>query len=69
MITLDRQVAEVRREVGLRRRVYPRWVSQGKMTQVEADRRIEAMEAVQKTLENLRDSVARMQKPDLFPST
>ena len=34
------------REVKMRRRVYPRWVADGKMTQVQADREIAIMEAI-----------------------
>ncbi|MBP6444807.1 MAG: hypothetical protein KA267_12340 [Gemmatimonadales bacterium] len=41
-----RQCAE--RELAMRKRVYPRWVSAGKMTQAAADREIAAMEAIAK---------------------
>jgi hypothetical protein len=34
------------REARLRRRVYPRWVQSGKMTQRQADREIAIMEAI-----------------------
>lgn len=34
------------REVKQRRRVYPRWVSDGRMTQVFADRQIALMEEI-----------------------
>lgn len=53
-VPLDRQIACVRREVSMRKRVYPRWVATSKMTQEEADRQIEAMEAAQLTLERYR---------------
>lgn len=36
----------VRRELDMRRRVYPRRVSEGKMKQADADREIEVMEAL-----------------------
>ena len=65
-VPLDRQIACVRREVGMRRRVYPRWVASGKMTQEEADRQVEAMEAVQATLEQLRDDQRARRAPGLF---
>ncbi len=66
IVGLDRQIACVRREVGMRKRVYPRWVATGKMTQEEADRQIEAMEAVQATLEKLRDDEKARVTPGLF---
>lgn len=72
-VPLERQVACVRREVSMRRRVYPRWVESGKMTQQEANRQIEAMEAVQATLQSLIDAAALMaeqrakaDRPELF---
>jgi hypothetical protein len=65
-IDLARQIACVRREVSMRKKVYPRWVSVGKMTQDEADRQQQTMEAVQATLERLQaDEKARM-TPGLF---
>ena len=36
-MTLTDQIAAARRELGMRRRVYPRWVTNGKMTQATAD--------------------------------
>ena len=49
-IDLTAQVQEVEREIKLRRRVYPRWIIDGKLTQAAADRQIEVMEAVLATL-------------------
>lgn len=37
---------EARREAFVRRRVYPRQVAAGRMTQADADRRIDMMEAI-----------------------
>lgn len=54
-MTLDQQIAEVNREIAMRRRVYPRLVASGKMTQEQADQRIAAMHAVHTTLSNLLD--------------
>lgn len=65
-IDIDRQIACVRREVSMRRRVYPRWVSTGKMTQDEADRQISTMEAVQATLESVRSERQAQVAPRLF---
>ena len=36
----------IERELKMRRRVYPRWVENGKMTQADADREIAVMEAI-----------------------
>lgn len=51
MISLDEQIKEVRREIGLRRRVYPQFVASGRITQAKADKQMAAMEAVLETLE------------------
>jgi hypothetical protein len=50
-ITLEAQLREVEREITLRRRVYPRWVADGRLTQAAADRQIAVMEAVAGTLQ------------------
>ena len=43
----DRDKAdEAKREVAMRRRVYPRWVQDGRMKQADADRKIAVMEAI-----------------------
>jgi hypothetical protein len=51
---LDAQIAEVKRELEQRERVYPRLISGGTLTQVRADRQMAAMRAVLATLEGLR---------------
>ena len=56
MITLEAQITEVKRELALRSRVYPRWVSCGKLKRERADSLLEAMQAVLETLEALRNS-------------
>jgi hypothetical protein len=53
--TLDHQIAEVRRELALRRNVYPKFVSAGKMKQAEAELCMARMEAALKTLEFVRE--------------
>lgn len=65
-ITIERQIAAVRREVSMRRRVYPRWIASGKMSQDQADREIEAMVAAQATLEQLRTERQAVETPGLF---
>lgn len=53
-ITLDEQIECVRREIGMRNRVYPRWVTIGRITQAHADHQIASMTAALATLEALR---------------
>jgi hypothetical protein len=52
-ITLDDQIAAVKREVAMRERVYSRQVFNRKMTQKTADRELALMRAVLKTLMQL----------------
>ena len=52
-IALARQVACIERELRMRRRVYPRWVQEGRKPQADADREIAEMEAVLETLKAL----------------
>jgi hypothetical protein len=49
-ITLQQQIESVRREIGMRERVYPAWVGKGKMKPETATHEIEAMKAVLATL-------------------
>jgi hypothetical protein len=46
MITRDHKIAALRREIALRRAVFPGRVRIGKMKQAEADREIAVMEAI-----------------------
>lgn len=50
-IPIGKQIAEVRREIALRRNVYKRLVAQGKLSERQAAEKIAIMEAV---LESLR---------------
>ena len=50
--------AEIRRELEMRRSVYPRWVKEGKVDQYTADWRIKVLEGVLETL----DIVERLTK-------
>lgn len=61
-VKLEDQIKAVKREIAMRDRVYPRWVSQRKLTQAAADRELAAMRAVLATLEEL----AARQVPPLF---
>lgn len=52
-ITLLDQIKEVRRELAMRRNVYPKWVARGSLKQSDADYRIDAMCEALRTLEDL----------------
>jgi hypothetical protein len=47
------QLACAKRELAMRRGVYPRWVENARLTQDKADKEIAAMEAIVETLERL----------------
>jgi hypothetical protein len=49
-MTLRQQIACLKREIALRKNVYPKWVESGKMRSSEADYEIEAMTAALHTL-------------------
>lgn len=66
VIPLADQLAEVRREIGMRRKAYPRWVSLGRMKQEQADRGIAAMEAARDTLARLVTEQSARDTPTLF---
>ncbi len=53
-ITLDQQIADVEREIAMRKAVYPKWVAAGKLKQAKANQQIVTMEAVSSTLNWLR---------------
>lgn len=65
-MSIDRQIAAVKREVGMRRKVYLRRIADGKMTEAAAADEIAAMEAVQHTLETVRAERAEKVAPGLF---
>lgn len=52
---IDAQIAEVAREVALRRNVYPKWVEAKKLHQDTADRQLEAMAGALETLKLVRE--------------
>jgi len=54
------QLSEVEAELKMRRQVYPRQVTAGRMKQGEADYRIAVMEAVHDTLSFCADNRARI---------
>lgn len=53
-ITIEDQIAEVRRELRMRQHVYQQMVASGRMPEVEKKRKIEIMQAVLLTLEQVK---------------
>lgn len=62
MASLKAQIAELRRELTVRRRVFPQWVASGKLDQAEADRRCDRLEAAIASLYELQ----ALRAPQLF---
>jgi hypothetical protein len=52
-IPLLDQIAELERELGYRRRVFPKWIADGRMQAAAAARRMSAMEAALATLKGM----------------
>jgi len=52
-ISINQQITELKRELKLRRRVYPRLVNNGQLTQGASDRQIDALEAALATLREI----------------
>jgi hypothetical protein len=55
-IPLAEQIKEVRREIELRERLYPQWVSVGTLSSIDAEERFNRMRAVLETLLKLTTS-------------
>jgi hypothetical protein len=53
MISLADQLAEARRELALRKKLYPKWVRRGDLTEGEAVYFIKVQEAIVQTLARL----------------
>lgn len=51
---IHEQLSEARRELALRKAVYPGFVQRGKLSQRDADRQIALMAEIVRTLETLR---------------
>ncbi len=58
-IPLSEQIAEVGREVGLRRTVYPRLVGRGELARAKADHHLARMRAALATLRRLARTTTR----------
>lgn len=54
-INIQDEIACVEREIKMRERVYPRWVSEKKMTQEKSDREISLMKVVLKRLQDIKN--------------
>ena len=52
-VPLELQIAEVRRELQMRYKVYPRWIDAGRLTREAGAQQITRLEAVLETLETL----------------
>lgn len=68
--SLEQQIACVEREIGMRERVYPRWVNSRppKLTQKKADEELGAMRAVLGTLNHVRNQeAAKVQRRPVEP--
>lgn len=59
-ISIDQIIREVRRELNMRKSVYPKWVQAGKLKQIDADHRIAVM---QKILDDY-EAKSAQDKPD-----
>jgi hypothetical protein len=55
-ISIDDMIKCIEREIGMRMRVYPRWVEQKKMTQEKALNEINTMQAVLEQLKKDKDN-------------
>jgi len=63
MITLADQIACVEREIKMRQRVYPNWVTRGTMTESNARNEIHRMQSVLETLQKL-DGIESLFPPE-----
>ncbi len=58
-VTIDEQIAEVKREIAMRNKVYPKWIESGSLSKSKADFQILVMEAVLISLQ----AIAREKAP------
>lgn len=56
IIPIEEQIKEIKREIGMRERVYPRWIEQKKLKQVDAEHHMAAMRAALDTLREVEQS-------------
>ena len=55
--TIDDQIKEISREIGMRRSVYPRQIELGKMSKSKANEKIAIMESVLDRLQKIKGKV------------
>lgn len=67
--SLSEQITELRREVTLRTRLYPRWVQARSLSQAQADTQLERMKAALGTLLAVKEASERDCKPPPEPET
>jgi hypothetical protein len=70
VITLVEQIAEVKREIALRERVYAKQVAAGTLKPEQADRQIGRMKAVLATVERVKrldDALTVVAEPRMIP--
>lgn len=53
VVTIEEQIACVERELGFRKKLYPRWVGSGKLTAENAQQELDRMEAVLVSLQRV----------------
>lgn len=57
---LDKQLDEIDRELGVRRRMYPQWVAKGTMKQEQSEYQMKLLEEIKETVRQARvDSMMR----------
>lgn len=56
-MTINEQIAAIRRELEYRRKLYPRWLAIKKISQKDADYQIEVMEQILCTLMTVKDFI------------
>lgn len=66
IVPIADQVSEVEREIGLRHRVYPAWIASGRISQHEAELRIETLGAALATLRLVQQYADGVRKLILF---
>jgi cell division FtsZ-interacting protein ZapD len=65
-VPLGLQIAEVNREIAMRKRVYPNWIACGRITQERADAALAALEAARDTLLEVAKARAEQIQPPLL---
>ena len=59
-MSLAEQIAEARRELAMRKKLYPQWVQSGRLDAAQAQHQLVCMEAIVATLERVAMDQAQM---------